>query len=561
MARHTSRCTRLFRLILPVVLLAATAAQAQSFDRLVASDAKPGDLLGSFDGVLAVSGNRILVGKPFDDDACPPGPDKPFCNSGAAYVFERHDGVWMQVAKLTAARPTGRDWFGAAVALDGERALVGAPFQDDAGTDAGTVYVFERIGGQWQEVDRLFASDSDLSDLFGDRRVILRGDLALIAAPQDSEANLLAGAIYVFEFNGLNWIEIDKLTASDAGVADFLGHAMDLDGDRLIAGAPTAEKDNISIAGEAYIFERNRGVWQEWAKFQPADLDTTDVLANDTDPDADALSLSITTPPNHGAAAVNNGTLTYTPNPGFGGQDAFSYRIDDGDGGSDQASVAVSVGAPPSAPQITSPTDGARVVVTGDPATPFVVEWTAATDPDGDPLGYTWQLAATSDFATVLFSSETGAATRFETTFGVVGAFLRDNGVGLGMSVTFFHRALASDGGFTTPGASVRLTLERGSITAREDEAEVPARYELWQNYPNPFNPRTTIRFGLPEASVVRLAVFDVLGREVAVLAEGWLPAGRHEAAFEVKDLPSGVYVYRLDAGRQTLARRMLLLR
>ena len=80
-------------------------------------------------------------------------------------------------------------------------------------------------------------------------------------------------------------------------------------------------------------------------------------------------------------------------------------------------------------------------------------------------------------------------------------------------------------------------------------------------NYPNPFNPQTVVEYVLPEAAQVRLVVYDMLGREVTMLVDGRLPAGRHEAVFEAGELPSGLYVYRLEGGGQTLTRYMLLLK
>ena len=91
--------------------------------------------------------------------------------------------------------------------------------------------------------------------------------------------------------------------------------------------------------------------------------------------------------------------------------------------------------------------------------------------------------------------------------------------------------------------------------------AGVPTRHTLAQNYPNPFNPSTVIRFGLPAAERVRLEVFTVLGQRVTVLVEGQREAGYHEVTFDASALASGMYVYRLTAGRFVAVRKMLLLR
>jgi hypothetical protein len=74
----------------------------------------------------------------------------------------------------------------------------------------------------------------------------------------------------------------------------------------------------------------------------------------------------------------------------------------------------------------------------------------------------------------------------------------------------------------------------------------LPEKFELHQNYPNPFNPKTTIRFDVSTSGNVSLKVYDVLGREVAVLADEYLRAGSYERVFDAGDLPSGVYIYSL---------------
>ncbi len=97
--------------------------------------------------------------------------------------------------------------------------------------------------------------------------------------------------------------------------------------------------------------------------------------------------------------------------------------------------------------------------------------------------------------------------------------------------------------------------------TSTEESPGLPSRMELHQNFPNPFNPTTNIRFELPIAGEVRLTVYDVIGREVAVLANGRLSAGHHEIAFNASDLGSGTYIYRLQTGNQVQTRQMLFVK
>ncbi len=98
-------------------------------------------------------------------------------------------------------------------------------------------------------------------------------------------------------------------------------------------------------------------------------------------------------------------------------------------------------------------------------------------------------------------------------------------------------------------------------ITSVAEEHAVPEEFRLEQNFPNPFNPKTAIRFQVSGASDVKLVVYDLLGREVAVLVNEKREAGRYQDSFDATGLASGVYIYRLTAGSSVAARMMLLLR
>jgi hypothetical protein len=93
------------------------------------------------------------------------------------------------------------------------------------------------------------------------------------------------------------------------------------------------------------------------------------------------------------------------------------------------------------------------------------------------------------------------------------------------------------------------------------DEKTNPAEYALFQNFPNPFNPATIIKYQVPVTSSVKLSVYDVIGREVAVLINETKTPGEYTATFDAKALSSGVYIYRLEAGNFVQSKRMLLVK
>lgn len=112
------------------------------------------------------------------------------------------------------------------------------------------------------------------------------------------------------------------------------------------------------------------------------------------------------------------------------------------------------------------------------------------------------------------------------------------------------------------PSEPVRWTASCDANVATEPIAgSLPHAVTLRPNYPNPFNPTTTLAFALPAPQAVRLSVFDLLGREVAVLVDALQPAGEHTVRFEATDLPSGLYFYRLETPTQTQTRQMVLLK
>ena len=109
----------------------------------------------------------------------------------------------------------------------------------------------------------------------------------------------------------------------------------------------------------------------------------------------------------------------------------------------------------------------------------------------------------------------------------------------------------------------VRLSTKADVVTSNEHDValDMPQRYQLHHNYPNPFNPSTNINFDLPESQDVRLEVFDLLGRRVALLVDETLGTGFHSVTFDASALTSGVYFYRIQAGSFVKTQKMMLVK
>ncbi len=129
------------------------------------------------------------------------------------------------------------------------------------------------------------------------------------------------------------------------------------------------------------------------------------------------------------------------------------------------------------------------------------------------------------------------------------------------ISKTVYKEVLVTEYGPPQGGLSASYKQTAGEALQNPSLTALTETYALASNYPNPFNPSTEIRFVLPEASAVSLVVYDVMGREVERLLDKTLEAGYHEARWDATGLPSGVYLYRIEAGPFTQTRRMTLLK
>ena len=220
-----------------------------------------------FGYAVAVSGDRVLVGA-HGDEGIDGSP-----GVGSAYVFEWDGSSWVQTAKLTASDQAQNN-FGVSVALSGDRAIVGANWDshrygDDAALTAGAAYVFEWNGSAWVQTAKLIASDGATNDQFG-ISVALSGDRAIVGAWQDAAPLGNSGSAYVFEKSGSSWVQTAKITASDGGHSDHFGESVSLSGDRAVIGAFHA--DNLAfVPGSAYVFEWTGSHWHQRAKLTASD--------------------------------------------------------------------------------------------------------------------------------------------------------------------------------------------------------------------------------------------------------------------------------------------------
>lgn len=219
--------------------------------KLIASDGAGSDNFGES---VDICGNRCIVGTPNDDS-----------DRGSAYIFEWNGTGWIQQAKLLASDGAIGDEFGYSVSISGDHCIVGTPDDDDMGSSSGSAYIFEFNDTNWIQQAKLTPSDSAFGDYFG-TSVKIEGNRCVVGASQSGMPPTGNGKAYIFEFNGTNWIEKEKLTASDGFEGDAFGCSGSIDGDRCIVGACYAAYGQSASVGSAYIFEWNGTSWIQKAK-------------------------------------------------------------------------------------------------------------------------------------------------------------------------------------------------------------------------------------------------------------------------------------------------------
>jgi len=176
-------------------------------------------------------------------------------------------------AKLTASDAAREQYFGRAVSISGDVAVIGAEGDAHAGFQSGSAYVFRRIGSTWVQEQKLIASDAFESDQFGNA-VAISGNTAMITAVG---ADMLGyagntGAVYVFGWDGAHWVEQQKLLASDSLDGWQLGWSIALNGDFAAVGQVGDSFAGASEAGAVYVFRWNGGSWVQEQKLVPPDL-------------------------------------------------------------------------------------------------------------------------------------------------------------------------------------------------------------------------------------------------------------------------------------------------
>ncbi len=224
---------------------------------------------------VAISGDYVIVGAPYQSlDAT----GSNFVDrAGAAYIFVRSGNTWIQQQKIVASDRESFDRFGHSVAISGDHALVGAPYEDgNGGSNVGAAYIFARNGSAWTQQQKITHSQGDSYDLFGSS-VAISGDHAIGGCPGYSY-NGNRGAAFIFKRNGTTWPQQQRIQVSPATYYNSFGYSVAISGDQVIVGAPEEDESwsqNLVI-GAAYIFVRNGNTWAQQQRLVASDREYHD---------------------------------------------------------------------------------------------------------------------------------------------------------------------------------------------------------------------------------------------------------------------------------------------
>jgi len=238
--------------------------------KLTASDGVAGDIFGDS---VSISGDTVVVGADQSNH------DGGTTGYGAAYVFIEPDSGWAnmtQTAILTASDGTTGTFFGSSVAISGNTVVVGAQDASVVNNSCpGAAYVFTEPGSGWANMTqtaKLTPSDDAWNEYSGfGYAVAISSNSVVVGAPYASiGGNGSQGAVYVFTESDTSWVQTAKLTASDGATDDFFGYSVSADGAKVLCGdTPTAEGNQNTTNGAAYVFGTTGPAWQLGFSLQP----------------------------------------------------------------------------------------------------------------------------------------------------------------------------------------------------------------------------------------------------------------------------------------------------
>lgn len=441
--------------------------------------------------------------------------------TGAAYVYSYNGATWEEKAKLESSVVSSLTWFGWDVAIDGDVLLVSARNGDTFDTNHGEVYVYRRNGESWVEETVLTQSEAEIQS-FG-LEVEIEDDVIAVGAPSRNGTAAIEGGVYVFRNNGAEWVEEDILQGENLSVQANFGHAIDIDGDRMLVSAFNSHDSTSNQAGKLFIFDYDGGQWNRTAELQS---NRSNNIAN--------LGVSVAL---EGEWAMGGAPLDNTLQSGAGAVLVYRY---DGANWNFHSKLTASDGQGFFLFGSSMELSDNRLLVTAENWLP----------PGGVSTGkaYLFEYDEVNDVWVEVDGFAPAGLPR-GANFGHATAMQGD---------VMLFGAPEYDGTANAMGAA----FVYGSPTvATSNEQEVPeTAFSLSGPYPNPFSERATIQITTIDTTPTRVVLHDMLGREIQTLYAGVLQAGvPRSLEISAGDLARGQYWIKIQTPL-TIATRPLTL-
>ena len=220
------------------------------------------DGLSSFGGSVAIHGDTAFVVSGNETEN----------DVGAIFVFQFDGNRWLELQKLVPSNAADEGFFGGPLSFDGNTLLVGTRTRvtGEYRGKPGAAYVYQFDGNQWIEQQKLSVSDPPVDDPYGGRfgeSVAISGQTAVVGMSGESHAGNSSGAACIFQFDGAEWVFQQKLTALDAAEGDRFGRSVAVDGNTVVVTATGDDIDGVPGVGSAYAFRFLNGQWVQRQKF------------------------------------------------------------------------------------------------------------------------------------------------------------------------------------------------------------------------------------------------------------------------------------------------------
>lgn len=435
--------------------------------------------------------------------------------SGAVYIYRMIKDEWVLAQRIAPENPEHLQRFGAAIQLQGNVLMVSSPESEDK---SGIVYVYTYNGSQWIKSQELRPAQPVMFGNFGSF-IKMGAGVAYISSRSSDMSGNSSGTVYVFRQNAGGWVQESKIVSPDTNKNDIFGAGICIiDHSNIVVSAPVGS-GKIAKSGLVHHFTKTGDDWKIKQTIEPEDGRTLGLFGSSMDYWHNQLLIGSM------EARVDSAFSGHADlyEPQANGQWKKTYRFAPQSGKHHDhfgSNVAISD----------------RYIIISSPKWDF----TKKDSDDGAVYIFfktrnSWEAAGQIIPADLEKYDHFGQSITLKGEYLLIGNSLDDNpGTNTGSSYFYKMRDF--------------LSLEN----------KIPETFGLVQNFPNPFRGWTTIYYNLPEATNVKISVYDVSGKKIVDVIDRDETAGYKQVSWDGKQLKPGIYVYKIETKKFSSSRQMI---